>query len=190
MSDQEPFFRQLATLLERAGIPFMVSGSLASSFHGDPRATNDFDLVIDPDFDSLNRFVTSLPADWYASKDAAQAALKQRSMFNVVDAGAGWKADLIVRKDRPFSLREFSRKVPATIFGIEVAVVSPEDSILSKLEWSRESGSERQYLDALGVALLNSKSLDRAYLQQWAKELNIEELLIRLLRELDLHNSC
>ena len=111
-------------------------------------------------------------------------------MFNVVDAGAGWKADLIIRKDRPFSLREFSRKVPATIFGIEVAVVSPEDSILSKLEWSRESGSERQYLDALGVALLNSKSLDRGYLQQWAKELNVEELLLRLLRELDLHNSC
>ncbi|MGD0388340.1 MAG: hypothetical protein ABSC42_05230 [Tepidisphaeraceae bacterium] len=190
MSDQEPFFRQLTALLERAGIPFMVSGSLASSFHGDPRATNDFDLVIDPSFDSLDRFLTSLPADWYTSKDAAQAALRQRSMFNVVDAGAGWKADLIIRKDRPFSLREFSRKVPATIFGIEVAVVSPEDSILSKLEWSRESGSERQYLDALGVALLNSKSLDRGYLQQWAKELNVEELLLRLLRELDLHNSC
>jgi hypothetical protein len=189
VNDQEPFFRQLTTLLERAGIPFMVSGSLASSFHGDPRSTNDLDLVIDPDSDSLNRFIGSLPADWYASKDAAQTALRQRSMFNVVDAGAGWKADLIILKDRPFSLREFSRKVPATILGTKVAVVSPEDSILSKLEWSKESGSERQYLDALGVALLNSDSLDRRYLEQWAQDLKIEELLNRLLRELDLDGS-
>jgi hypothetical protein len=189
VNDQEPFFRQLTTLLERAGIPFMVSGSLASSFHGDPRATNDFDLVIDPNLDALNRFVDSLPVDWYASKDAAQAAFKQRSMFNVVDAGSGWKADLIIRKDRPFSLREFSRGVSGTILGIKVAVVSPEDSILSKLEWSNESGSDRQYRDALGVALLNVNTLDRNYLMQWAKELDIEELLNRLLRELDAHKS-
>jgi hypothetical protein len=189
VNEQEPFFRQLTMLLERAGIPFMVSGSLASSFHGDPRATNDFDLVIDPHLDSLNRFVESLPADWYASKEAAQAALRQRSMFNVVDASSGWKADLIIRKDRPFSLREFSRGVSGTILGIKVAVVTPEDSILSKLEWSKESGSDRQYRDALGVALLNLDSLDRSYLEQSAKELNIEESLTRLLQELDLHKS-
>jgi len=189
VTDQEPFFRHLTTLLERAGIPFIISGSLASSFHGDPRATNDFDLVIDPNLDALNRFVDSLPVDWYASKDAAQTAFKQRSMFNVVNADSGWKADLIIRKDRPFSLQEFSRGVSRTILGIRVAVVTPEDSILSKLEWSRESGSERQYHDAIGVALLNVNTLDRNYLMQWAKELNVEQLLDRLLRELDTHKS-
>jgi hypothetical protein len=111
-------------------------------------------------------------------------------MFNVIDSGAGWKADLIIRKERPFSLREFSRKVPATILGIAVAVVSPEDSILSKLEWSRDSGSERQYRDAIGVAQLNVKTLDQSYLRQWANELNIEELLDRLLHELDPRQPC
>ena len=163
----------------------MVSGSLARSFHGDPRATNDFDLVIDPNLDSLNRFIDSLPVDWYASKEAAQAAFKQRSMFNVVDAGSGWKADLIIRKDRPFSLREFSRGKLGTILGINVAVVTPEDSILSKLEWSTESGSDRQYRDAVGVALLNAHSLDIPYLLQWAKELRVEEVLSKLLQEVD-----
>lgn len=110
-------------------------------------------------------------------------------MFNVVNADSGWKADLIIRKDRPFSLQEFSRGVSGTILGIRVAVVTPEDSILSKLEWSRESGSERQYHDAIGVALLNVNTLDRNYLMQWAKELNVEQLLDRLLRELDTHKS-
>ena len=187
MNNQEDFFRRLANLLESAGIPFMVSGSIASSLHGNPRATNDFDLVIDPDMDSLNRFIDSVPAEWYVNREAVQTAFKQRSMFNVLDSAGGWKADLIIRKDRPFSLREFSRKMPATVLGIEVAVVSPEDSILSKLEWSRESGSERQYHDAFGVASLNPNALDRDYLKQWAKDLNIEESLTRLLRELDLH---
>ena len=189
MIDQEDFFRHVIHLLENAGIPFMVSGSIASGLLGNPRATNDFDLVIDPDFDSLNRFLSSIPVDWYASKDAAQSALKQRSMFNVIDSVGGWKADLIIRKNRPFSLREFSRRMPATIHGIEVAVVSPEDSILSKLEWSEESGSDRQYRDALGVALLNVNVLDRRYLEQWAEELDVKESLTRLLHELDLHKS-
>jgi hypothetical protein len=167
----------------------MVSGSIASSLHGSPRATNDFDLIIDPDMGSLNRFIDSLPADWYVSREAAQTAFNQRSMFNILDSAGGWKADLIIRKDRPFSLREFSRKAPATVLGIEVAVVSAEDSILSKLEWSRDSGSERQYRDALGVASLNPNALDRDYLNQWAHNLKIEELLNRLLGELDQHRS-
>ena len=189
MSNQEDFFHQLATLLENASIPFMVSGSIASSLHGNPRATNDFDLVIDPDPGSLNRLIDSVPAEWYVSRDAAQTAFKQRSMFNVLDSVGGWKADLIIRKDRPFSVREFSRKVPAIVLGVDVAVVSPEDSILSKLEWSVESGSDRQYRDALGVALLNLDSLDRSYLEQWAKELRVEESVARLLRELDTRKS-
>jgi hypothetical protein len=189
VNNQKDFFQQLAALLTSAGIPFMVSGSLASSFHGRPRATNDFDIVVDPQPDSLDKFVDSLPSDWYISRDAARLALTQRSMFNVLDPEGGWKADLIIRKNRPFSVREFSRVVPATILGINVAVVTPEDSILSKLEWSRESGSERQFRDALDVASLNWKTLDRRYLAQWAKELNIEDLMIRLLREIDPENS-
>ncbi len=115
--NQEGFLHQITELLNAAAIPFMVSGSLASSFHGEPRATNDLDLVIDPNAETLNRFVRSLPTEWYVSPDAANAALNRRSVFNVIDTEHGWKADLIVRKDRAFSIREFSRRIPATILG-------------------------------------------------------------------------
>jgi len=180
---QEAFFQQIATLLKAAGIPFMISGSLASSFHGEPRATNDFDLILDPDAARLNRFLDSLPPEWYISREAAHSALAHRSMFNVIDTEGAWKADLIIRKDRPFSLQEFSRSAPATILGSQVLIVTPEDSILSKLEWSVESDSQRQYRDALRVAVLNRNALDLVYLRRWAKELGLEQLLTKLLAE-------
>jgi hypothetical protein len=180
---QEAFFAQIATLLKAAGIPFMISGSLASSFYGEPRATNDFDLVIDPDAANLNRFLNSLPPEWYVSSEAAHSALANRSMFNVIDTQGAWKADLIIRKRRPFSQQEFTRAAPATILGSQVLIVTPEDSILSKLEWSAESESQRQYQDALRVAILKRDALDLDYLRRWAKELGIEQLLTKLLTE-------
>jgi len=181
--NQEVFFGEIATLLKAAGIPFMISGSLASSFYGEPRATNDFDLIIDPDAAKLNQFLSSLPSEWYASPEAARSALANRSMFNVIDTEGGWKADLIVRKGRPFSLQEFSRATPATILGSHVLIVTPEDSILTKLEWSVESNSQRQYRDALQVATLTRNTLDLEYLRRWAKQLGLDQVFTKLLTE-------
>jgi hypothetical protein len=183
MNTQAEFFEHLVRLLKDAEIRFMVSGSLASSIYGPPRATNDFDMVIDPIANSLNRLIDSLPNDWYASREAVMSALQHHSMFNIVDSTGGWKADLIIRKDRPFSLSEFSRSRPGFILQSEVPVVSIEDSILSKLEWSAESNSQRQYQDALGVARLNAASLDLEYLRHWAAELKVGKLLEKLLAE-------
>ena len=161
----------------------MVAGSLASSVHGRPRATNDIDLVIDPTADQLSRFLSSLPRGWYVSTEAAHDALRKRSMFNVVDPSSGWKADLIVRKDRPFSLTEFNRRRKVRVFRRTADVATPEDVILSKLEWARDAGSERQYQDAVGVAVVRWDELDRPYLEKWARELGVEEHLARLLKE-------
>jgi hypothetical protein len=99
LGSQQVFFQTLAELLNACKIPFMVSGSLASSVHGEPRATNDLDLVIDPATDALDRLMERLPKQWYASPEAAREALLHRSMFNIIDAESGWKADLIIRKD-------------------------------------------------------------------------------------------
>jgi len=90
---------------------------------------------------------------------------------------------LIVPKSRPFSQEEFSRKGPATILGVTASIVTPEDSILSKLEWSVESDSQRQYRDAMGVAILNRRTLDVAYLKKRATELCVASVLEKLLTE-------
>ena len=179
--EQKDFLARLVAKLEVSGIPYMISGSLGSSLHGEPRATNDIDLIIVPTATQLKTFIQSLNKDYYVSPEAAHEALQNRSMFNVIDHQTGWKADLIIRRNRPFSLEEFRRRKPANILGIEVTVISPEDAILSKLEWSKESKSELQLRDALGVAVVQWEDLDKEYLRKWARELSVEDLLETLL---------
>jgi hypothetical protein len=107
--DAGDFLARLTAKLAAAGIPHMVVGSFASSFHGVPRSSQDLDLVIDPDEVSLQRFLATLSAqEYYADADAALDALRRRGQFNIVDMATAWKADLIVRKARPFSVEETS----------------------------------------------------------------------------------
>ena len=184
LMSQSNFLERVKTELDNAGISFMVVGSLGSSAYGEPRATYDLDLVIAPTLTQLRAFVRSLAeADYYVSENAAEEALKTQSMFNVIDLQTGWKIDLIIRRDRPYSVEEFRRRRRQKVMGIELDVVSPEDAILSKLEWARTSGSERQYRDALGIASVQWSDLDRGYMEKWAIILGVENLLEQLLKD-------
>ncbi len=176
MSSKGALERIIASL-DAARIPSMVAGSFASTFHGEPRTTNDIDLVIDPSRDSLAHFVRSLdPASFYVSSEAADQAWRQRGLFNVVDLASAWKVDLILRKERAFSRSEFERRMPARILGVAVHVATAEDTILAKLEWSQLGESERQLRDVVGVIELGGASLDRAYIERWVRELGVETL--------------
>jgi hypothetical protein len=180
---QEQFLAEIAQRLEAAGIPYMVAGSHASGYHGQPRATHDADLVIDPTPVQLDAFLIGLPEPYYVSREAALEALRRRSLFNVILFSEGWKADLIVRKDRPFSVEEFRRRQVGQLYGHALPVASAEDVILTKLEWNRISPSDRQVRDALHVAVAQWPRLDRDYLRQWATDLGVAEMLEELLRQ-------
>lgn len=172
------FLGRLSRILDDAGIPWMVAGSVASAFHGMPRSTQDIDIVVDVNAESLEALLKALPdEDYYVSETAAVDALRRRRQFNVIDMATGWKADLIVRKDRAFSRGELSRRQRATILDVEVWVASAEDVVLTKLEWAKRSGgSERQLRDVAGV-LRGQDELDWPYLERWAEELGLKSLL-------------
>jgi hypothetical protein len=180
MTQQELLLR-LSKCLEAAGIPFMVAGSHGSSYHGRPRSTADIDLVIDPTPEQLDHLLTLLGDPYYVSPEGAREALARRSMFNVIDFAGGGKADLIIRKDRPFSVAEFQRRKTGVINGSPMPIASPEDVILSKLEWNRITPSERQVDDAVQVAVAQAGRLDLAYLRQWAPHLGVAEKLEEVL---------
>ncbi len=129
-------------VLDHVGIDYMGTGSVASALHGQPRATRDIDVVIDPDLSSVQLLVELFPPDRFYVSDAV-SAVERRDMFNIVDTESGWKVDLIVRKDRPFSESEFRRRLPATMAGIDLFVTTPEDAILSKLEWQLISARKK-----------------------------------------------
>lgn len=179
----QDFFAGLLAKLESAGIPYMITGSFASSFHGEPRASNDADIVIAPTWEQLESFLRSLGSDYYADPDTARDAFRRKKMFNIIDNLRGWKADLIIRKDRDFSREEFRRRVSGRINGLTAAMASPEDVILAKLEWAARGESDLQFRDALGVAAAQWGRLDKTYLKKWGRELKIGRLLENLLEE-------
>ncbi len=181
MTSLDDFLKKLIRILDDCSVPYMISGSFGSSYHGQPRATKDIDIVIAPTEEQLLSFVESLGTDYYVSLEAVREAFANQPMFNVIDNLSGWKADFIFRKNREFSRQEFERKRQAEIGGIDVWVTSPEDMILSKLEWSKESQSEQQFHDALGVAVVQWDHLNIGYLRKWAKELQVQDSLEQLL---------
>jgi len=178
VSPEEEALVCVVRALESEAIPYMVTGSVASSYHGRPRSTHDADIVIDPAAEQLTGLVRRLAAaGFYVDEAQAQDALRRRRQFNVIETRSACKVDLIVRKDRPFSREELKRREMADLSpGLTVALTSAEDTILSKLEWARKAGgSEKQIADAVGVLEVNPK-LDRAYIERWARELGIMDL--------------
>lgn len=168
--------RKVTTHLEQSGISYMLVGSFASSFHGALRSTRDVDFVIEATPPELHGLIADLQADnYYAELDAALDALKHESLFNVIDNATGWKIDLIFRKSRSFDQEEFRRRVPAKLFEIQLHVASAEDVIISKLEWAKLGGSQRQIEDAAKVLLTQRDKLDQSYLSRWIKELQLEQ---------------
>jgi hypothetical protein len=164
----------MKALLEAAGIPFMVVGSFASTVHGEPRTTLDLDLVIDPTPATLDHFLASVDMDaFYVDPDVARDALRTRSMFNVIDMNSAWKVDLVIRKDRPFSVEELSRRSMQRVADADVPTASAEDTIIAKLEWAKEGSSERQLTDVAGILRLRGESLDRPYLERWIDALEL-----------------
>lgn len=158
--------------LDRAGIPYMVTGSLASSYHGEPRATRHVDIVVDPTPIALARLVDDLrAADFYVDAEAAQTALAERTQFNAIGPDAS-KVDFIIRKDRPFSIEEFGRREPADLLGTPGFVATAEDLVIAKLEWAAATDSERQRRDVAGIVAVSAQ-LDVAYVEQWASALGV-----------------
>ena len=180
----EDALKLLLSKLDECRIPYMITGSFASNIHGLPRATQDADVVIEVERKSLERFLEILTPDFYRSSEAAMDALNREQVFNVVHFETGFKVDLIIRKSRPFSKMEFSRRQPVFYLGANRWFATAEDTILAKLEWSKMAGSERQFSDALNVAKLQRENLDRAYLEKWAKEIGILNLLEKMFREM------
>jgi hypothetical protein len=167
-------FGRMVARLEEAGIPYMLTGSFASAYHGRPRATQDIDFVIAPTPDQIRTLVRALPpAEYYADEAAALEAHRQESQFNVIDLATGWKIDFICRKSRAFSRTEFDRRIRANLEGLTLYVATAEDVLLAKLEWAKLGGSRRQIEDVTGLLEVRGSELDLAYVQHWVAALGL-----------------
>jgi hypothetical protein len=152
----------------------MLTGSFASSYHGVPRATQDIDIVISPTIDQIRAFVRLLPEpEYYVDERAALDAVRLERQFNAIDRKTGWKIDFILRKSRPFSLREFDRREVADFHGVKLAIATAEDVLIAKLEWAKLGSSQRQLEDAAGILRIRGPHLDLGYVRNWVQQLQV-----------------
>jgi Uncharacterised nucleotidyltransferase len=181
MSDLAPFLHTICGFLDECGIAYMLTGSLVSSYYGDPRTTRDLDLVVnatEPPDERIKGFVDLCEKEgFYVATEAALGPWSEgRRQFNVISAMTGWKADIMWVQRRPFSREEFARRREINLMGINIPVPSPEDIVLAKLEWGN-SPESRQFADAVSVLSNYKDHVDSDYLRRWSRELGIELLL-------------
>lgn len=187
MSSLGDAFQELLAALDRLEIPFLIGGSIASGTHGLPRQTNDIDLLADVTA-SATISCDALGQGFYVDTEAVERAVRTARPFNVIHLASAYKFDIFpVGQDR-FARSELARRryTTTTITGlehIEFPVASPEDTILAKLAWFRKGGesSDRQWHDILGVIQIQTGRLDVRYLEEWAAELGVSDLLARVL---------
>ncbi len=168
--------------LEAAGIAYMVTGSFAANYYAVPRMTRDIDLVVELSVGDADRFCALFEGAFYLDWDAVRGAIAGRGAFNLIHQAYVIKVDFIVRKDSDYRRTEFARQRRGSIEGHGLAIVAPEDLIISKLDWMRETRSEVQLADVRNL-LQSVPDLDTQYLAQWTERLGLGALYREALRD-------
>ena len=161
--------------LESAGIPYMITGSTAANFYTTPRMTRDIDIVIEVAGENTETLFFLFANDFYIDKDSIRNAIHNRQIFNIIHNEGLIKVDFIIKKETEYRKAEFQRRRSIVFEGLKMYITSPEDLILSKLFWAKESFSEMQIQDVKNL-MRTVPDLDVNYIEKWLTELGLEEI--------------
>jgi hypothetical protein len=181
----KPFIK----VLDKLSISYYIGGSIASSVFGLPRSTMDIDIVADIQSFHISDLRQNLESEIYIDEDMIKEAIDRFSSFNLIHLKTAMKIDVFIHKRGSHQESALKRKQKDTLVendkSSEFYFSSPEDIILNKLIlYEKENRvSERQWLGVLGVLKVQGNSLDKDYLVNWAKKLDIYNLLVDALTE-------
>jgi len=166
--------RDISHRFEQAGIPYMLTGSMAMNYYAQPRMTRDIDIVIAITPEDVGRISALFRPDYYVSEQNIRESLAHESIFNLIHQESVIKVDCIIRKSSEYRRIEFERRQKISIVDFTTFIVSKEDLIISKLAWAKNSHSEVQLND---VRNLLATGYEAAYLRRWTRELRLDNLL-------------
>jgi len=177
--EQDDLLRKAAAVLDRLGLQYLVTGSMASIRYGEPRFTNDVDIVVKLPLNRVPDLCRQFPEDeFYVSEEAACDAVKHQGMFNVIHMISGLKVDFIIAKDTRFVQCQLQRGIREQVSSEapgEAWFGSPEDVILNKLLFFQEGGSEKHLRDISGMVKAGNQTLDTRYVEDWATTLGVAD---------------
>jgi len=172
--NQTDIVRDISRRFEEAGIPYMLTGSMAMNYYAQPRMTRDIDVVLEVGAEDVDRVAALFRPDYYVSEENIRESLTHESIFNLIHQESVIKVDCIVRKKNEYRRAEFERRQQISIGDFTTFIVSKEDLIISKLFWAKDSHSAVQLGD---VRNLLDTGVDSAYLRRWTRELGLDTLL-------------
>jgi hypothetical protein len=182
MRDERELLTDCLRRLNTLGLPYLLTGSMASNYWGVPRTTHDLDFVVRLTAADVPAVVGAFANDFFIQESAVRAAFSPPHQFNALDNASALKVDFWVLGDAPFEQAMFGRRHLVSLFGEPAWIASAEDVLLHKLYWDALTPSERQRTDAAGIAAVQRDRLDLAYLRQWARSLGVEARLDDVLR--------
>ncbi|MFV2073422.1 MAG: hypothetical protein ACC742_12320 [Thermoanaerobaculales bacterium] len=176
--DPSELLERLAQSLTDLGIPYIITGSMATIAYGEPRFTNDIDVVIRLFEHQVTGLCDAFPAgEFYISHASVREALQHHSQFNILHPGSGLKIDVMVADNSDFNQSRFARAHPLSVApNVNVVFASPEDVIIKKLEFFRQGGSDKHLRDIAGVLAVMDDQIDRTYIERWARQLGLTNI--------------
>lgn len=183
---QLELLKKTLSVLDAHNIEYMLVGSFVSSLYGEPRSTQDIDMIVSINRNHIANLIREFPPPkYYLDEELIQLAIENEKMFNLLDTEEGDKIDFYIQKKESYEIEKFQRRIKKSFLGMQVYFLSAEDLILSKLVWSKKSGySEKQFHDVKGVLRVQMANLDYPYIERKVIELKLEELWERLKKEL------
>lgn len=173
----------IADAFDVLAVTWAIGGSLASAAHGEPRATNDVDVVATLTPQSARQFAAQLGEAFYADPDVAAEAARSLSSFNVIDNRSFIKIDVFIPAPGPLGAGQLDRRQLLPVFqGVRpLPILGPEDVVLQKLRWYELGGgvSDRQWRDIVSVLRIGAASIDQVYLTEVAAHGGLTTLLDR-----------
>ena len=175
---QAELLRHLVETLESLGAEYMIGGSQAAIYYGEPRLTRDIDVVVALEAEHLAVFLRAFPADeFYVDQIAARDAVRTSAQFNIIHPGSGLKIDVYVNPDTPYDRARLTRRRRLPLLpGVTAYFASAEDVILYKLLYYRQVESGSHLRDILGILRISGAELDEAYIREWADQLGLRPL--------------
>lgn len=178
--DPRELLKNIARIFERLNLPYLVTGGMAVLIWGRPRFTADIDIVIELKPSDVKNFagaLKELSKAGYVDEDIMEEMVRNGGEFNFVDGTTGVKVDFWIFDNGDFDSSRLKRRVAKEILGQKIYFTSPEDLILSKLKWYKESHSNRHLEDAESVLKISGTELDMGYLEKWAGEIGATDYL-------------
>lgn len=175
MSEELDVLKLVIQRLDQREIPYMITGSIAANFYTVPRMTRDIDIVIELNAQKVDQAYEAFKDEFYVDREMIAEAVKRQATFNIIHNQKLVKVDFIVRKESEYQRLEFSRRRSVVVEEVPLYIVSPEDLVISKLLWAKESRSEVQLNDVRNI-LEDVEGIDKQYLEKWVGELGLEDV--------------